>query len=183
MKGINMSEYLLTSIIIQNSISDNWKDAVLEWEITDIYVDYDCSNTCICGHEHIKYCFTIYNEFTQQMLYPIGSRCIKKFHRKDLDLLVDVHEQMAQLLEHVKHNKFIEFNSKLFSRKLLKYLYDNGCFKPTRYNHFDPYNDYEFILDMFNKKNPPTSRQFSKVKALIMNNIIPYCKSVINTEE
>ena len=77
-----MPEYLLTSIIIQNSISDNWKDAVLEWEITDIYVDYDCSNTCICGHEHIKYCFTIYNKFTKTDGIPYRLKMYKEISQK-----------------------------------------------------------------------------------------------------
>ena len=44
----------------------------------------------------------------------------------------------------------------------------------TKYNDFNPENDYLFMLDMFNKKNDPTEKQQNKIKAIIMNSIRPY---------
>lgn len=53
-------------------------------------------------------------------------------------------------------------------------MYDDGCFQPNKYNSYDPEKDYQFLLDMFNKRRPLTDKQNSKVKALIMNSIRPY---------
>ena len=40
---------------------------------------------CVCIKEHIRYLYTIRNELTGRTIYPIGSSCIKKFHRNDMD--------------------------------------------------------------------------------------------------
>jgi hypothetical protein len=113
-------------------------------------------------------------------LFPIGSRCIKKFGRKDLDEQVNVYEQMCKLIEAVKAGEYIALDSKLFSKKLLKYLYVNGVFPPTPYNMNNPANDYQFLVDMFSKRNPPTVHQQKKINALIIQNIIPYCNEQIH---
>lgn len=49
----------------------------------------------------------------------------------------------------------------------------------SSYNMNDPYNDYKFMLDMFNKRSEPTVHQRNKVTAIIMSSIIPYCRSKI----
>ena len=50
----------------------------------------------------------------------------------------------------------------------MKYLYDEGAFKATKYNNFNPYNDYKFMLDMFNKRKR-TIKQNQKATAIILN--------------
>ena len=46
----------------------------------------------------------------------------------------------------------IELTSKYFSKKLLYALYE-GAFAPNKYNRYDGVsNDYQFVLDMFNKE-------------------------------
>lgn len=173
----------LINAIVDNSESTEWESAVQEWSMTACRIDSSCSSQCVCGQERIKYLFEITNFLNRNILFPIGSRCINKFGRKDLDEQVDVYEQMCRLLEAVKAGEYIALDSKLFSKKLIKYLYEHGVFQATSYNLNNSYNDYKFLIDMFGKRNPPTVHQQKKINALIIQNIIPYCRDNINSME
>ncbi len=72
----------------------------------------------------------------------------------------------------------------MFSKKVLKALYDRGAFLPTKYNNFDGYNDYKFMLDMFNKriKANITSSQKGKISAIIMASIKPYLEEELESK-
>ena len=61
------------------------------------------------------------------------------------------------MLHAVESNEFIELTSEYFTRKLLRYLYDNDAFEPNQYNGFIAYKDYQFLLDMFNKRKNSTT--------------------------
>lgn len=170
----------LIDAVVSASESDTWDKAIWEWNMIGCRIDYKCSSNCICGQERIKYLFTIENEVNDNVLFPIGSRCIKKFGRKDLDEYVNIHEQMGKLLEAVRKHSFIIFDSELFSKKLLRYLYEDDAFPATPYNGGDPRRDYNFLLEMFNSRSAPTPNQKRKIDALILNAIIPYCRSQID---
>ncbi|WP_051175714.1 hypothetical protein [Streptococcus devriesei] len=71
---------------------------------------------------------------------------------RNLKHKVDIKEQLFKLLHAVEENQFLQLSPEYFSRKLLKYLLDIGDFKPTQWNNNDPKNDYQFMLDMFNKR-------------------------------
>lgn len=58
------------------------------------------------------------------------------------------------------------------------FFLDEGVFRATKYNNYDPENDYNFMLQMFNQRLEPTSRQQSKINAIIMNSIIPYIRKM-----
>ena len=45
----------LIARVIDNSISDNWEDAVQEWDILDCVEDHSRSESCICGKENLYY--------------------------------------------------------------------------------------------------------------------------------
>lgn len=169
------SKYLETLIkdVIDNSESKSWESAVAEWEITDVEEDEYLEESCICGKEHLRYLFTIENQLNGNALYPIGSSCIKKFERDDLKYEVDVKEQLFKLLHAVEENQFLQLSSEYFSRKLLLYLYEVGAFKPTQWNNNDPKNDYQFMLDMFNKRKR-TENQDKKATAIILSSIKPF---------
>ena len=62
---------------------------------------------------------------------------------------------------------------------MIKYLYEQNVFKPNRYNNFDAYNDYKFMLNMFNQKNEPSEKQNGKINGLIAYNIKPYLKGIL----
>lgn len=55
--------------VVNCSESDNWQDAVAEWDIEDCEEDLSCSSECVCGKENIKYLYTIRNRYTQVSLY------------------------------------------------------------------------------------------------------------------
>ena len=171
-----MSQYRdnFINTIIDNSVSNNWKDAVNEWEIVGCYEDKNYNSICICGKENIRYLFTIHNFKNGNILEPIGSSCIKKFDRIDLTEQVSVSEKLFQLMHAIENGEYISLTSDYFSRKLLKFLQEDGAFLDTEYNQYNGKNDYEFMLKMFNKRTTPTHKQDLKIKAIIMNSIRPY---------
>lgn len=115
--------------VIELSQSNNWDTAVTEWEIADCEEDDTLSESCICGKEHLYYLFTIENAINGNTLFPIGSSCIKKFGRSDLDDEAAVREKMFKLYHAVEANQFISLSPDFFSRKLLKSLYEEGAWR------------------------------------------------------
>ena len=125
----------LIKTVMDKSWGNTWEEAVQEWDIIDCAEDNSLSRSCICGKEQIKYLYRLHNRKTNQWLFPIGSSCIKKFQRKDLQEKTATTEAMFKLLHAVGNNQYLQLSSDLFSRKLLKELYDQGAFKATSYNH------------------------------------------------
>lgn len=167
--------------VIDNSEASDWESAVLEWEVFDCEEDETLLSSCVCGKEELRYLFTIQNTRNGNTLYPIGSSCIKKFERDDLNDDVSIKEQLFRLLHAIENNEYITLSSDLFSRKLLGYLYDEGAFQANSYNGFDPEVDYDFLLKMFNKrdKDSISTQQHRKISAIIMSSIRPYLRSVL----
>lgn len=168
--------------VLDNSEANNWKEAVEEWKIEDVIEDSSLHASCICGQENLHYLFTIKNNLNGNVLYPIGSRCIKKFGQNHLNKEVAVQKKLFELLHALEENKFIELSSEYFSRNLLEYLFDKGAFKSTKWNKYNPKNDYEFMLDMFNQRKPLTSNQQRKVNAIILNSIRPYLQEYLTNK-
>lgn len=166
----------LIKTVIMHSESKNWEDAVKEWEIFDCEEDESAEEACLCGKEHIRYLFTIKNSCNGAELFPIGSSCIKKFDRQELKEEVNVREGMFKLLHAVGDNKYLLLSADLFSRKILRALYEQGAFAETSYNNYDGKADYEFLLKMFNKrdKSSITEKQDKKIKAILLNSIKPF---------
>lgn len=165
----------LVMTVINCSESDNWQDAVLEWDIEDCEEDLSCSSECICGKENIKYLYTIRNRYNGKMLFPIGSSCINKFERDDLREETSIIESQFRLFHAVESGNYISLSAELFSRKLLYWLYEEGAFD-TEYNGYNGESDYEFMLKMFNKrdKNSISINQDRKIKAILVNSIKPF---------
>ena len=64
-------------------------------------------------------------------------------------------------------------------KKLFGYaLYEEGAFAPNKYNRYDGTNDYQFMLDMFNKRNKSeiTEQQHRKIRGLIAYSIKPFLR-------
>lgn len=53
--------YKLLKKVIDLSEGSEWDSAVKEWEIDGVEEDEDCSSTCVCGKENLRYLFTIQN--------------------------------------------------------------------------------------------------------------------------
>lgn len=167
--------------VIRHSCSDIWDNAVLEWEIVSSEEDDEAQSICVCGKENLRYLYTIQNVKNGNILFPIGSTCIKKFGRGDLDQEIAAYEDMFRLLRAVEAGEYIELTSKFFTRRLLLYLLNNDAFEANEYNHFNPEFDYEFLIQMFNKRNKDdiTYAQQRKIRAIIVNSIIPFMKTKI----
>ena len=116
--------------VLEASTTDNWEIAVREWDIVDCEEDEEHASECVCGKENLRYLFTIRNRETGRSLYPIGSSCIEKFERDDLDYEVDVQMDMYRLAHAMERGERIELTSKYFSKKLLYALYEEGAFAP-----------------------------------------------------
>lgn len=121
--------------------------------------------------------------YNGNILYPVGSSCITKFDRKDLREKTSLMESQFKLLHAVEEGKFLSLSVKLFSRKLLLWLYEEGAFD-SRYNDFDGESDYYFMLKMFNKRNKDdiTLRQQKKIAAIIVNSIKPFLQSILSNK-
>ena len=167
----------LINTVVEYSNSEYWEDAVNEWYIYDCEEDEELESSCICGKENLRYLFTIKNELNGNELYPIGSSCIKKFGREELYEEASIHEGLFKLLHAIEQNDYICLSSDYFSRKLLLFLFDEGVFD-TPYNHYNGEQDYLFMLKMFNKRDKTniTRHQDRKIKAIIVNSIIPYLR-------
>ena len=76
--------YRLTDIVLEASSSKTWDMAVSEWHVVGCYDNGDASADCLCGHEGIRYEFTIKNSVNGNELSPIGSTCILKFKNVEL---------------------------------------------------------------------------------------------------
>ncbi len=172
-KGTYVTNLIAT--VVDNSESDNWQDAVTEWEIYDCEEDESCSEKCICGKENIKYLYTIKNVRNKKILCPIGSSCVRKFNRLDLNEMTSLIESQFKLLHAVEKHQYLALSTDLFSRKLLRWLYEQGAFN-TDYNHYNGEKDYEFMLTMFNKRNKDsiTPRQQKKISAVLLNSVKPF---------
>jgi hypothetical protein len=116
-------------------------------------------------------------------LHPIGSSCIKRFKRDDLNEYTTIMEKLYKLLHAYEERERIELDSKYFSRKLIEYLFEEAVFTPDKYNGFDSEKDYVFMINMFNKaaRGNITSAQQSKINGIIGFKIIPYLKERLKT--
>lgn len=74
----------------------------------------------------------------------------------------------------IEEGEYISLTSEYFSRKLLRFMLEDGAFIETEFNRYNGENDYDFMLKMFNKRTVPTYKQDAKIKAIIMNSIRPY---------
>lgn len=169
--------------VLDESESDIWNEAVQEWVIDDCEEDESLQSSCICGKEELRYLFTIRNIKNGNILFPIGSSCIRKFDRDDLNEEASIQEKLFKLFHAIEDGNFITLSSEFFSRKLLRYLYEEGVFQANEYNNYDPEKDYEFMLKMFNKrdKDSITPKQQRKINAIIMNSVRPYLvKQLLN---
>lgn len=176
-----MKRYDLIETILSNSCSKLWENAVNEWEVIGLMEDDTLVKDCICGKENLKYLYTIQNKLNSKILFPIGASCIRKFGRADLNESISIQEKLFDLVNGYQKKEAIKLNSKYFSKGLLMFLYKEGAFKPNKYNKNDSSRSYDFMLDMFNKINPPTKAQQNKINAILNNDILPYIRQRISS--
>ena len=142
----------LHDAVLQASQAKTWDQATKEWnEVSLIFNGIGRSN-CICGNA-IKYAYDLFNNVTGQRLFPIGSDCVRHFHRLSLDQQLEEEEKLLRKLENltrkVKKKEKIKINKVYFDERILKWFWDKGVFKANRGNQFAPEKDYQLFLEVF----------------------------------
>lgn len=171
----------LKKIVIDNSTTNDWASARNEWEvIPGVREDQDVNTTCICSHPNLRYIYAIRNTKNGNILTPIGDICIHQFDSNTMTNDASNYLALYKLCQAADANENITLSTKYFSRKLLLYLYDNNAFQPSKFNSYNPWNDYNFMLHMFNKRSPLSPAQKKKVSVLIKYNIIPCARYILN---
>lgn len=166
----------LARAVLDGSQASDWTEAVHEWVVVDLDEDPAATSSCVCGHPELRYLFTIRNEHTQSVLFPIGSSCINHFEREDLDRQINVLGDLLRLRKVIQAGDHIELTSKLFTRAMLEDLYEHSAFTPDQYNGGDGERDVDFLLKMFNKRDKTaiTRKQHYKIQALLQTKVIPF---------
>ncbi len=169
----------LKRAVLARSHHTHWSSAVNEWQIVDLEEDPSGAGICVCGQLNLVRLFTIKNSITGQSLFPIGSSCINHFGRTDLNQEVNLLEALAKIRSALQSGRPVSFDTQYFSRALLEWLYDENVFTPDQWNEGDGWNDYDFLLTMFNKrkKDTITSRQRYKLAAIVRNKVFPFVQS------
>jgi hypothetical protein len=93
-----------------------------------------------------------------------------------MDEEIAVLEGMFKLYRAIRNREMIDLSSKYFSRRLLRALYDEGAFQDSQYNGFDGWNDCEFMMKMFSKRDKAsiTEAQNRKIRGIIGFSIRPF---------
>ncbi|MCU1579992.1 MAG: hypothetical protein JWP19_2196 [Rhodoglobus sp.] len=166
----------LVQAVLASSKSNDWRRAVNEWVVVDLEEEPAGTGVCVCGQTNLVKLFTIKNELNGAVLYPIGSVCVNKFGREDLDRQVSVFSDLHALRKALVEGQDVALTSEFFSRALLEYLLDSGAFTPDQWNFSDGERDYDFLAKMFNKRNKDTisTRQQQKIYMLLRNKVFPF---------
>ncbi|EKA06019.1 hypothetical protein GMD1S_09999 [Streptococcus sp. GMD1S] len=146
----------LHDAVLQASKADTWEQATKEWnEVSLIFNGIGRSN-CVCGNA-IKYAYELFNGVTGRRLFPIGSDCVRHFHRLSLDQQLEEEEKLLRKVENLtrkaQKKEKIKVNKSDFDERLLKWLWEKGVFKPNRGNQFAPERDYQLFLEVFQGGN------------------------------
>ena len=142
----------LHDAVLQASKADTWEKAAKEWnEVSLIFNGIGRSN-CVCGNA-IKYTYELFNGVTGQRLFPIGSDCVRHFHRLTLDQQLEEEEKLLRKVENLtrkaqKKGK-VKATKSDFDERLLKWFWEKGVFKANRGNQFAPERDYQLFLEVF----------------------------------
>lgn len=177
-------EETLFNRVIELSQSKHWEDAVNEWKIVSCEEDLVGASQCICGREDIKYLYTLQNNLTGNTLHPVCSGCIYGFGREDLIKEAEMKKSLFKLLHTLEESSSIILNPDFFTVDILQYLYEQGAFLPVKYNEYNGYNDYSFLLAMYKRirkastwvKPDITKAQYRKMSAIIRNSVLPYLR-------
>ena len=173
-----MSHADLIKAVISLSESQTWRKARLEWFVKSMDEDESLESTCVCGHEHLRYLYTIENKVNGNQLYPIGSKCIKLFGSRAMDEDAEMLFKEWQLIECVTRFAHVygkgciapfERIKPYLSRKFIAHMYANGAFSSS---------EYKFVTDMFNKRSEMTFRQRKKYYAIARESLYPYLRYV-----
>lgn len=165
--------------VLRTSQADTWNQAKKEWVCWN-YREFQplsgINNTCICGRETLKHLYYLKNTKTGMILGPISFSCMKEFYDPKMLEWARFLTSLKKLQTSLQHNIRIAcFATNGYSVKILTFLERGGYFKKTRYNHYNGFNDYLFLKEMFFKKDKSQirSNQYRRMFALNQQVILP----------
>ena len=116
-------KFNLHAVIIENSESKVFLEAREEWDITNAYQSSDLSGYCICGKEHIALQYEIRNRLNDNIIHPIGSKCIGNFGLSRLKTITKTVESGRDIFkepgEHFGDPISVVYNDKTFMSKVI----------------------------------------------------------------
>lgn len=170
----------LVRAVVDASVSKTWSVAVSEWCVVELEEDTCGQGVCVCGKTELVKLFTIENELNGSVLYPIGSVCVNKFGRQELDQQVNVYSDLLTLRNGIRDGERITLTAGWFSRAVLEWLFAEGAFTPNQWNGFDAERDVDFLLEMFNKRNKDaiTRPQEAKIHVLLTRHVAPFVRDL-----
>lgn len=136
-----MSEYKLTTEIINRSQSKVWDIAKLEWSLYQIY-EADEPETCLCGHFPIIEICTLQNKLNGQFA-TVGNCCVKKFIGLPSDLIF-------QAVKRVRKD-----NQKSLNAEAIQHAFGKGWINEWEYN---------FSIDTMRKRNLSAKQLQTRMK-------------------
>ena len=139
--------------IIAKSENKEWKEAVKEWKIENCYEDIKRKKECICGKEHLQYKYKLVNRKNGKIIYPIGKKCIKKLGVEELNREAEMYVQKINLEHKMAKGDYLSIEDKDLSKRVIKHMYNKGVFQGNKYNEYNSKKDYQFVINMKNKKN------------------------------
>ncbi len=160
------------SSVIALSNAEEWDDARAEWEVIDCIDDMSCAENCVCGQEGLRYQFTIKNVVNGNTLFPIGSTCIEKFGVDAMTREQRAWREAINLMNEavrLGRGKYVPFDARFYSRRLLLFLYKRKA--------FDSYRDYKFMLDTFNARSR-TDEENERVDSIVTKSIYPWLREL-----
>lgn len=164
----------LIDAIVTNSEAENWDDAVTEWDVCDeITEDWTGMSQCVCGQSDIRYLYRIRNHVTGHELYPIGSCCIEKFGRTELNRDAETLRKLILIRHAVENNETVTVNKKYFSRHFISYLYEHNAFRDSPRNFNDAEFDYKLLTKAFNSRSI-SENEANRVREIIDTYVIPF---------
>ncbi|QEH61965.1 hypothetical protein SCHIN_v1c07700 [Spiroplasma chinense] len=178
-------------------LSEEKKDfnkALLEWEFVNSGVDYGMNSNCICTQENIKYLNEIKNNLNGNKLEPIGSVCINKFGNSEWNDILNKYELIVRWKSSLKKGVIPKFfirdandkiinNKNFFSRKFIKFLYNDKAFESDGDN-WSGKSKFEFMTKMFDKtkKKNITPQQYWRIEEIISKDIIKFIENYVIKE-
>lgn len=144
-----MSEYKLTSEILERSESPIWDVAKLEWSLSEVY-EAEVPETCLCGHFPIIEICVLKNKVNYGSA-TVGNCCVKKFIGLPSD-------KIFQAVKRIRKD-----NEKSLNAEAIQHAYDKGWINEW---------EYKFSLDTMRKRKLSAKQVLTRAKVnekMLMN--------------
>ncbi|MGV7164999.1 hypothetical protein [Xanthomonas citri] len=134
-----MSEYKLTSAIIELSAAMSWEAAKLEWHLNEVY-EADEPETCLCGHFPIVELCILGNKANGNEA-TVGNFCVKRFIGLPSD-------KIFQAVKRVRKE-----TSKSLNAEAIRHAFERNWLTPW---------ERDFYFDVMRKRNLTLKQQEKK---------------------